>query len=223
MSDDDELYVDSLSCRFGAKMVLSGVYLRCKPGEVLGLLGRNGAGKSTLLKVIFGQYQGLYKHCTLDGSIYKKGYLTREIAYLPQEYLIPGDLKLQAVLSFMPVSKYRDALMEIPLIREHLRHRLGTLSGGIRRMIEALMIIYSDARYVLLDEPFSNLAPAYIDELHTHIRKLKAGKGFVITDHYYTRVLEISDHTLLIHNGSNYRINGLEDLYVHGYIPESAL
>ncbi|TCD10608.1 ATP-binding cassette domain-containing protein [Pedobacter frigidisoli] len=45
-----ELYVDSVNHWFGDREILSSVYLNCKIGEVVGLLGRNGCGKSTLLK-----------------------------------------------------------------------------------------------------------------------------------------------------------------------------
>jgi len=96
------------------------------------------------------------------------------------------------------------------------------LSGGIRRMIETLLILYTDARYVLLDEPFSNIAPLYIDELNIHIKRLKAIKGFIITDHYYQRILDISDRLVLLNNGCNYRIDKPEDLHTFGYVPASA-
>lgn len=223
MPDAEELYIDSLSCRFGSRMVLGGVYLSCKRGQVVGLLGRNGSGKSTFLKVVFGQYKGLYKHCKLNGKLFRKGYQTKEIAYLPQDYLLPGHLRLRTALKLMNLSNHGQALIEIPLIRDSMDVRMHTLSGGIRRVIEALLIIYSDATYVLLDEPFSNIAPTYTDELQHHINLMRSEKGFVITDHYYDRVMEISDQTWLIHNGCNYQINEKEDLYVHGYIPESAL
>jgi len=54
MLDREELYLDSVSHRYGTKQVLSSVYVNCKIGEIVGLLGRNGSGKSTLLKIAFG-------------------------------------------------------------------------------------------------------------------------------------------------------------------------
>ena len=48
------LEVRGVTKRFGALVVLRGIDLVLKPGEVLGLVGDNGAGKSTLVKILSG-------------------------------------------------------------------------------------------------------------------------------------------------------------------------
>lgn len=221
MGSDRELFIDSLACRYGSNMVLSGVFVNCRQGEVVGLLGRNGAGKSSLMKVVFGARRGYYKHCKIDGKLFSAGYRTNGIAYLTQDPLVPGYVKVKAAIKLC-VGSYRNELLEQTIVRDNLDKRMANLSGGARRMIETLLVIYSDATYVLLDEPFSNMAPVYIDEVNSHIEKLRPSKGFIITDHYYERILTISDRIVLIHNGSNYQINNREDLCTHGYIPSSA-
>lgn len=222
MLDTPELFIDSAARRFGSRTVLSNVFINCRAGEVVGLLGRNGSGKSTLLKIIFGALRANYKHSKLNGRLFDRGYRTGEIAYLPQQFLLPESVHVGFAAELM-AHKYRTELMEIALVKQHSAERMGALSGGVRRMMEALFILYSDASFVLLDEPFSNIAPLFIDELHQHIRRFRAEKGFIVTDHYYERILEISDRVVLIHHGCNYQINSREDLYTHGYIPASAL
>lgn len=221
MANGQELYIDSVACRFGNRLVLSGVHIACRPGEIVGLLGRNGSGKSTLLKVIFGTLNGHYKYCLLDGIRFTKGYRTGAIAYLPQHPFIPAGTRVRAALEHL-VHTYRSDLLGLGIIKDNLDACMDELSGGIRRMVETLLILYTDARYVLLDEPFSNIAPLYIDELSDHIRRLKTTKGFIVTDHYYQRILDISDRLVLLNNGCNYRIEKPGDLYTYGYIPASA-
>lgn len=221
MENDHGLYIDSVACRFGNRMVLSGVHIACQPGEVVGLLGRNGSGKSTLLKIIFGTVRARHKYCLLDGVRFTSGYRTRAIAYLPQQPLVPVDTRVSTAVDDL-VHQHRERVMAIPHIEQHWAQPMGELSGGIRRMIETLIILYSDARYVLLDEPFSNIAPMFIDEVSEHIRSLKATKGFIVTDHYYQRILDISDRLVLLNNGCNYRIDTPEDLITYGYVPASA-
>lgn len=213
-----ELHVDSVAHSFGAHRVLNNVYLKCSVGEVVGVLGRNGSGKSTLLKIIFGSIKPNYKFIRIDGELVQKGYLTHKIAYLPQGYFIPHYLSLELLVDLY-VNKYRQQLLAIDLFKEHLKMRIGDLSGGHRRLAEALLMIYSDAKYILLDEPFSQLAPLIAEQLKHHIRELLPEKGFIVTDHDYQQILDVSSRIVLIHNGCNYNIENRDDLIVHGYLP----
>ena len=80
------LEIDSVQKHFDQKVVLSDVYLKCKTGEIIGLLGRNGSGKSTLLKIIFGIISADHKFVRVDGKVlFKTNDLFNEISYLPQE------------------------------------------------------------------------------------------------------------------------------------------
>ncbi|GAA4779061.1 ATP-binding cassette domain-containing protein [Olivibacter ginsenosidimutans] len=218
MSDYRELYLDSVSHRYGTKQILSSVYLSCKIGETVGLLGRNGSGKSTLLKVIFGTLNPHFKYARLNGKPFKKGYLTGQIAYLPQERFVPLHVKIEKLFHLF-VHTHRDLVFSTDFIRDHLRYTADQLSGGLQRLIECFLILYSDASFVLLDEPFSQIAPIYVEEIQDHMQLLKAKKGFIVTDHYYERILEVSDRIVLINNGCNYKITTKEDLALHGYIP----
>lgn len=213
-----ELYIDSVDYRYGDRHVLNGVYLNCKLGEKIGLLGRNGSGKSTLLKVIFGSLIAHHMHMRIYDKIVPLGFLSTQISYLPQGFFIPHYLKIKTLVSLY-AHKYRTQLMQIEVIKENQHERIGYLSGGQRRLVEALLIIYSDAPFVLLDEPFSQLAPLIADELKLHIQKFRGEKGFIVTDHYYRQILEIADRVVLLHNGGNYTINNEDDLRLHGYLP----
>ncbi|RZK04440.1 MAG: ATP-binding cassette domain-containing protein [Flavobacterium sp.] len=216
----DELYIDSVNHRFGEREVLSSVFLNCKVGEVVGLLGRNGSGKSTLLKIIFGEIKPHFMHLRVDGELTLKTYLSGKVAYLPQGYFIPHYLRIADLVNLY-TKTYRPQLLDVELIKQHLKERLGSLSGGNRRLVEALLIIYSDARYILLDEPFSQLAPLIADELKAHIAKFNQQKGFIITDHYYKQILAVSSRVVLINNGCNYTINSEDDLILYGYLLHS--
>jgi len=214
-----ELSIDSVTHRFNEKTTLNGVYLNCRMGEVVGLLGRNGSGKSTLLKAIFGSLNVDFKHLKVNGEIFSKGYLSGKIAYLTQHHFIPNKLKLKDAIEFFCTS-HKEAVVQIPFIAENLKKQFRDFSGGENRLLEALIIIYSDADFVLLDEPFSQLAPLLVDEVKQHINQMRAFKGFIVTDHYYRSILDISDRVVLLHNGCNYKIDGSDDLILHGYLPK---
>ena len=168
--------------------------------------------------MIFGDITPKHKHLKIDGTFTPKGYLTRQIAYLPQNFFLPHYLNLTTLVQLYN-SKYTEQLVEIDVFKANMNEPIGSLSAGNRRLVEALLIIYSDAKYVLLDEPFSQLAPMIVDEMKKHLNIFKAAKGFIVTDHHYQQVLAVSDRIILIHNGSNYTINDEADLRLHGYLP----
>jgi ABC-type multidrug transport system ATPase subunit len=213
----DELFVDSVNHHYDERTVLSSVFLNCKVGEVVGLLGRNGSGKSTLLKIIFGALKPNFMFLRLDAKITKKAYLTGLVAYLPQKFFIPSQMKIADLVSIY-TNEHQLAIREIDVVKNNWNEKLINLSGGNRRLMEALLIIYSDAKYILLDEPFSQLAPLIADEIKVHIQKLCTSKGFIITDHYYRQILSVANRLVLLHNGCNYQIKTEEDLILHGYI-----
>ncbi len=214
----DQLFIDSVQHSFGSKAVLSNVYLKCDVGEIVGVLGRNGSGKSTLLKIIFGTISPNHKHLKIDGQLVEKGFLTQQIAYLPQSFFIPPYIKLKVALALY-TNFYRQQLLDLAIIKNQLNTKIAELSGGSRRFVEALLIIYSDAKFVLLDEPFSQLSPQLIEELKIHIKAMLPYKGFIVTDHYYQQIVDISSQIVLINHGCNYAINTNEDLILHGYLP----
>lgn len=216
----EELYIDSVAHHFGEHRVLNNVYMKCAVGEIVGVLGRNGCGKSTLLKIIFGNINPHHKFLRVDDVHTEKGYLTNKIAYLPQGYFIPAHLKLKVLLKLY-ANKFCDQLLALDVFNQNLEMRIGDLSGGNRRLVEALLIIYSDAKYILLDEPFSQLSPLVSQQLKEHILKVSQQKGFVITDHYYQQILDVSSRIVLIHNGCNYEIKHADDLMLHGYLPSN--
>jgi len=211
------LYIDSVAHRYGENKILNNVYLSCNVGEITGLLGRNGSGKSTLLKIMFGSIKPDYMHMKLDDQIVTRAYLTGQIAYLPQDFFIPGHLKIKQVVG-MYTNMYREELRSLPIISENENRAICDLSSGQRRLTELLLILYSDSKFILLDEPFSQLSPIVIEEMKTQLMKFKNRKVIVLTDHYYEHILHVSDKIILLHNRCNYTIRSIEDLQLHGYV-----
>ena len=93
------LEIDSIQKHFDQKVVLSDVYLKCKTGEIIGLLGRNGSGKSTLLKIIFGIIAADNKFVRVDGKVlFKTNDLLNEISYLSQDNFIPNSFSVKKAI-----------------------------------------------------------------------------------------------------------------------------
>lgn len=212
------LKVDSVQLEFDDRPILRDVWLQCKQGEVLGLLGRNGSGKSTLLKVIFGTLMPLHKYVSIDGVFTQHGYKQNRIAYLPQFNYLPRDLKINKLAINLIDQQYWDQFTTLDIYQKHQHKKPEELSGGELRQLEMLMIIYSKADFILLDEPFTHVTPVQTDYFKPLIREVAKTKGIIITDHQYRNVLDISDRIILLHDGVTKPIRNVDDLITYRYI-----
>lgn len=213
------LEIDSVSLSFWGRQILSGCYLHCEPGEVLGLLGRNGCGKSSLLKIIFGSLSADFKHLRIRDKIVGTGYSTGELAYLPQEHFMLPFMKISEVYeTFSPFIK--EQLLAEGHLTMNMDCRLGELSNGQLRFLECLWILSKPASYILLDEPFSAIAPVQIEFLQKIIIATGQVKAIILTDHMYRSLLAVSGRVVLLHNNAVYNIASEEDLIRYHYIPD---
>lgn len=213
------LVIDSVTLSFFGNKVLSNCYLHCERGEVVGLLGRNGSGKSSLLKVIFGSLTADYKHLRIDDVIISKAYKAGKVAYLPQEPFWPRHLKVKDLLWGLP-QEIIDELSALENLHITAGNHIGNLSHGEQRILECLWILHRPAGYILLDEPFSAIAPIYIEFLQKVIRERSREKGIILTDHLYRPLLQVADRVVLLHNNANYQIQEPADLIRFNYLPE---
>jgi ABC-type branched-subunit amino acid transport system ATPase component len=214
----DLLEFDGIELSYGPQRILSGIYMKCPVGNIIGILGRNGCGKSSLLKVVFGSLPGPARSVRINGQYLAGDYMKkRRIAYLPQEDLVPPSMPIQQALRLFGVDK-RHILEAFPEAEPLLSLRSSELSGGYRRMIEAIMILHTKAPFCLLDEPFTGVMPVHVEVLQNILRKAKEHKGIILTDHQYRQVLSVADHLYVLADGRTIMIKDPEDLVTRGYL-----
>lgn len=209
------LHVDSVRKSFQGKKILQDIFLSCDVGEIVGLLGRNGSGKSTLLQIIFGSVSADYSFVRFGENVMKSQRDRKnQIAYLPQHSFLPKNIKIKKLAKIFCNENYKKS----EFLKQFLEEKINNLSAGEVRIIEILFILFSDAKIILLDEPFHSLSPKTISFIKEEIQKLKIEKGFIISDHQYEEVLSISNRNLLLVNGSLKAIENKADLKFHKYI-----
>lgn len=212
------LKVDSVQLEFGGRKILQSVYLNCMQGEVTGLLGRNGCGKSSLLKIIFGTLEASYRYVSINDEFIKKGYHHNRIAYLPQHNYLPRGVRMDKLAHVLVDPLSWDEFTELPIYQAHYHKTAGQLSGGELRQLETMIIIYSRADFILLDEPFTHISPIQADAFKPLIRACGKRKGIIITDHQYNNILEVSDKIVLLSDGITKHITNRSELVTDGYL-----
>lgn len=213
------LEADGIELSFSERKILSDVYIKCETGRITGLLGRNGQGKSCLMQIIYGSLPLELKSVRFDGQYVSQPYKRSDIlAYMPQFNFIPGALTIYRVFEDFKY-EFSEFQRIFPTFDNSIQTRIRDLSGGQRRLIELYIIIRSKAKFAMLDEPFSHISPVQIDQIKELMADEKKNKGFLITDHMYQHITDISDNIYVLVNGKvnlTHSVKDIEDLgYAH--------
>ncbi len=206
------LRLDRVNGYYGDAHILRDVTLEVASGEILGLLGRNGAGKTTMLRAIMGLVRLGGGHITLDGAELSQlpahEIPRRGIAYVPQGRRLFTELTVEENLTIGLLvrgggAETLDPVLDLfPVLRERLRQRAATLSGGEQQMLATARALCARPAIVLMDEPGEGLMPSLVDRLLTTITGLRArGVGILLVEQKVDAVLRVADRVALIENG----------------------
>ncbi len=228
------LEVRDINTWYGDVHVLRDLSLNVEAGEVLCLLGRNGAGKTTALKAIMGLVRPRSGSIALDGveltrlsahMVPKQG-----VAYVPQGRRLFAELSVAENLEIglMARDKGRKtldhALELFPVLRERMKQRSGTLSGGEQQMLAMARALCLEPKVLLLDEPTEGLMPSMIAAIRDSVSELRAlGVAIVLVEQRVDAVLPVADRVAFIENGRTRDTVAVEALHgdlslVHKYV-----
>ena len=209
------IVAQGLRKQYGKRLVVQGVDLEIRPGEIVGLLGPNGAGKTTTFYMIVGLVRATEGAVSIDDlDITRKTINQRArmgIGYLPQESSVFARLtiwqNIEIVAELLPLKRSeRKAKIAETLESMGLTHlskqKAYTLSGGERRRLEIARALIMDPTYILMDEPFSGVDPISVADVQKIITDLKSkGISVLITDHNVRETLRIVDRAYLLYDG----------------------
>ncbi|MBP5404065.1 MAG: LPS export ABC transporter ATP-binding protein [Elusimicrobiaceae bacterium] len=197
------------------RMVVKGVDIHVKSGEIVGLLGPNGAGKTTSFYMMVGFIRPTSGKVFIDGDdvtalpMFERA--RHGLGYLAQEPTIFKGLTveenllavLERILDDKAAQKKRvDELLNEFGLTKLAKQKAWTLSGGEKRRMEIARCMISNPKIILLDEPFVGIDPITVSDLRNMIFKLKdKGIGVLITDHNVRETLPLTERAYLIYDG----------------------
>jgi len=208
------LKAGNLKKSFKDTLIIKGVSIEAKTGEVVGLLGPNGAGKTTTFYLICGLLSPDEGEVRLDGKDITKLPLHKKarmgIGYLPQESSVFRDLSVEDNL-YIVAEEYYDKKEKEKIVEdlleafniEPIRKRKGiNLSGGERRRVEIARALVPKPKFLFLDEPFAGVDPVNVNEIKELITTLSHNNiGVIITDHNVRETLSICDEAYVLKDG----------------------
>jgi branched-chain amino acid transport system ATP-binding protein len=210
------LRVNDLHAAYGDVGVLKGISLDIRTGEIVCLLGANGAGKSTLLKVISGvlhPFRGNVLFQDQEITRYSPHKIVRMgLSHVPEGRQIFSRLTVMQnlLLGGYPRKNKRAEAQELfdfifnlfPILRERLKQKAGTLSGGEQQMLAISRSLMSRPRLLLLDEPSLGLAPMIVEEIFRVIKDLRSrGISILLVEQNVIGALTIADRGYIMEIG----------------------
>ncbi len=231
------LELRNVSTHYGLVAVLRDVDMEIYPGEMVCLLGGNASGKTTTLKTILGYVTPSVGQVLLDGEVVS-GLSTTEVvrrgvSMVPEnrrlfpEMTVEENLQLGAYLrrDKRAVVEVRETVLEtFPRIRERLKQKAGTLSGGEQQMVAMGRALMADPKVLLMDEPSMGLAPILVEqvfEIITGIRGL--GKTVFVVEQNANMALSIADRGYVIQTGQVVLADTAENLLRNPLMREAYL
>ena len=200
---------------YGAGMVLKGVNLDVKRGDVICLIGPNGAGKSTVLKTVSGLLPPKEGSVSFEGDEISgespKANLRRGIVHVPQERsLFPGMTVWENLLMGGYLLRNRKVLQErieeashiFPIVTSRKNTHAGSLSGGEQKQVELARTLLFDPKLILLDEPSIGLDPKSRRLVFDAIRGLAtAGRTILLVEQNARSGLAAADQGAILETG----------------------
>jgi len=218
------LYIEGLSLSFDGFKALNNLNLYVNDGELRCLIGANGAGKTTLMDVITGKTQCDEGTVFFGQTINLLDRSEPEIAQLGigRKFQKPTVFEAQSVFNNLELSikankgvwstlRARLTPVQMDRIDEVLsiiglqpqRYQLaGALSHGQKQWLEIGMLLVSDPRLLLIDEPVAGMTPQETERTAELLTSLAGEHTVIVVEHDMEFVRSIARTVTVLHQGS---------------------
>ncbi|MGE5704842.1 MAG: ABC transporter ATP-binding protein [Clostridia bacterium] len=192
--------------QFGQTKALDDLSFTIAEGKICGLVGTNGSGKSTILKAIAGLIRLDHGEITIDGKapcLETRGVIT----YLPDGDVWYPWMTVSDAMRYMKdfywdwdERKAKRLLDDFNLREDWV---IQFASKGTQTKMKLLLALSRQAKYLLLDEPFSGIDPFARQEIAQAIMEdfLEEGQTIIISTHEVADVEMLLDDIYFLHKG----------------------
>ncbi len=186
------LQLNNLAGLRGERLLFKNLSVTLNEGEMLLIKGRNGAGKTSLLRLLSGLAAPVEGEILWGGKsiLAIRPEYFHSLVYVGHENGVNLDLTVRENLEFHRTLRGSPLLRSIPDVLEPLgmiRYvdvPCRFLSAGQKRRVALARLAFSEAKLLLLDEPFASLDEqvlSVVTDLIMH--HLKQGGLSVVTSH----------------------------------------
>ena len=219
MSETPIMQVRNLCKRFGRQVVLNGLSLDIRRGEILAVVGRSGTGKSVFLKHLIGLVRPDSGQVLVDGQDIHRGgrpglvRIRERFGMLFQGGALFDSLTVEDNIAFPLQEKTRMSAAEISAGVAEMLKGVGLegvdgkfpdqLSGGMRKRVALARALALHPEIVLFDEPTTGLDPILVRSIHQLIADTQARFNYtaVLVSHEIPQIFDIATRVAMLHQG----------------------
>lgn len=191
--------------RYGKVHALKDVTFKIKEGKITGIFGINGVGKSTILKAIAGLIRINKGKILIDGEeinprIYNKVSFVADVdTYIPNLTIKESFAFMKEFYKNWDEEKAYKMMSMFNLTDDKM---ICDLSKGNRARIKIIIGFAQNAKYILLDEPFSGIDIFKREEfIKAMVDFISPNQSIIITTHEIYKIEEIIDEVIILHDG----------------------
>lgn len=200
------------------QVILNGLSFSLSPGEALAVIGNSGAGKTTLGRMLVGSIlptSGNVRLDLMDLRNWDPRQMGENIGYLPQDVqLFPGTIKQnigrmredatdEQIHRAAVLADVHDMIAQLPQGYETMVAADGSpLSGGQKQRVALARAFFGEPRFLVLDEPNSNLDVAGDKALAKAIEHARHNGITSVIITQKPALLSVVDKIMLLANGN---------------------
>jgi heme exporter protein A len=186
------LNLDNVAVMRGNRMVLRGLSIAARSGDIIWIRGANGCGKSTLLRLVAGLL------AITSGAVHAKG----RIALADENLGLDANMTVEAALRFWAdmdgaSTNVRDAALMDMDLQDLANIPVRFLSTGQRKRASIARVLASQADIWLMDEPYNGLDSASCARLDQAMLAHTASGGIVLVAAHQPPSINVA-HSLLL-------------------------
>ncbi len=223
------IHIRDVSKSYGSTQALKAISLDIPAGRIVGLVGPNGAGKTTLLRALTGSidYHGQIRILGLEPRN-RREKLMAFTGVIHDVAVLPPWMKVRHVLDYMQGVHPRfnrqrcEEFLSTTVIEQG--KKVKQLSKGMKTQLHLAVVMATDTRLLILDEPTHGLDILFRKRFYTTIldEYFDGDKSIVISTHQVEEVEHILSDVIFIREGSillNTTMDQLREEFVQLSVP----
>lgn len=187
---------------------LHGVSFTLQPGQILGLLGHNGAGKSTLIKALLGAHRCHGEVAVLGyNPVQQREKVMEHLAYISDVNVLPQWMTVKQLLRYTAGVHPKFDLDKAYSVLEQTEIKPGAkisaLSKGMQVQLHLTLVIATDTKVLILDEPTLGLDLIYRETFYRHLLEWfhDGQRSLIIASHEVAEIEHLLTDVLILKQG----------------------